>query len=59
MGAPAKIILLSILLMSIVIPARAAAAKDPRKGLRRALLQMTLFNFIYVLAVTYVFPRLL
>ena len=59
MSTSAKLVLLSILLMSIVIPARAAAAKDPRKGLKRALVQMTIFNLFYVLAVTYIFPRLL
>jgi hypothetical protein len=59
MTTSAKLILLSILLMSILIPARAAAAKDPRKGLKRALIQMALFDLVYVLSVTYVFPRFL
>lgn len=59
MTAAAKILLISILIMSIIIPARAAAAADPRRGLRSALVQMVLFNLFYVLAITYLYPRLL
>ena len=59
MTASAKLVLISILILSIVIPARAAANKDARRGLRKALWQMTIFNLIYVLSVTYLYPRLL
>lgn len=59
MSTSAKLLLVSIMIMSIVIPARAAAAKDPRRGLKKALLQMALFNLFYALAVTYLYPRLL
>jgi hypothetical protein len=59
MSSSAKTLLLSILIMSILIPARAAGEKSPKVGLRKALLNMTLFNLFYVLAVTYVYPRLL
>lgn len=59
MTTSAKLVLISILIMSIIIPARAAAAKDSRAGLKKALLQMTVFNLFYVLAVTYLYPRLL
>ena len=59
MSSSAKFILISILFMSIIIPARAASAKDPRKGLKKALVQMTVFNLLYVLAITYLYPRLL
>jgi len=59
MSTSAKLLLVSIMIMSIVIPARAAAAKDPRRGLKKALVQMALFNLFYALAVTYLYPRLL
>jgi len=59
MTAAAKLLLISILIMSIIIPARAAAAPDARRGMRTALRQMVLFNLFYVLAITYLFPRLL
>jgi hypothetical protein len=59
MSTPAKLLLISIMLMSILIPARAAAEKDPRRGLKKALVAMALFNLFYALAVTYLYPRLL
>ncbi len=59
MTMSAKMVLISILFLSIIIPARAAQAKDPRKGLKKALIQMAVFNLIYVLALTYLYPRLL
>jgi hypothetical protein len=59
MTASAKLVLISILIMSIIIPARAAAATDARRGMRTALKQMVVFNLLYVLAITFVFPRLL
>jgi hypothetical protein len=59
MSTSAKLLLVSIMIMSIVIPARAAASNDPRRGLKKALLQMALFNLFYALAVTYLYPRLL
>jgi hypothetical protein len=59
MTASAKFILLSILVMSILIPARAAGEKNPRAGLKKALRHMTVFNLIYVLAVVFIYPRLL
>jgi hypothetical protein len=59
MSSWAKLLLISILFMSIIIPARAAVAKDPRRGLKKALINMVLFNLFYVLALTYLYPRLL
>ena len=59
MTASAKFVLLSIMIMSILIPARAAAEKNPRVGLRKAIRNMTIFNLIYVLAVVFLYPRLL
>jgi hypothetical protein len=59
MSTWAKLLLISILFMSIIIPARAALSKDPRRGLKKALVAMVLFNLFYVLALTYLYPRLL
>src|SRR5829696_8581927 len=42
----AKMVLISILFLSIIIPARAAQEKDARKGLKKALIQMVVFNLI-------------
>jgi hypothetical protein len=59
MSMSAKLTLIMILFVSIIIPARAAADPNPRRGLKKALVQMTIFNLIYVLAVTFLYPRLL
>jgi hypothetical protein len=53
-----KLLLLSILVASIVIPARAARAKNPRAGLKKALVNMMIFNAIYLFALLYVYNRL-
>ena len=59
MTGSAKCVLLSILIMSVLIPARAAAHPDPREGFRQAIRQMAWFNLFYVLAVCFLYPRLL
>jgi hypothetical protein len=59
MTGSAKMLLLSILFASILIPARAAMLKDPRLGLRKALINMALFNVFYVIALRFIYPRLL
>ena len=53
-----KIALLSVIIASIVIPVRAARAKDPRKGYRKVLWQMLLFNICYVFILVVLWGRL-
>jgi hypothetical protein len=53
-----KLILLSIIIASIAIPARAARMKNPREGLRKMLIQMAIFEVIYLLLITQVWVRL-
>ena len=52
-----KIILLSILFMSIALPARAAREKNPRKGLRKTIVYMTLFNLFYLFSLIFLYGR--
>lgn len=59
MSASAKMLLISILVMSIVLPARAASVKQPKKALKQAVVSMTLFNLFYTLAILFIYPRLL
>jgi predicted membrane channel-forming protein YqfA (hemolysin III family) len=54
-----KFILMSILAISIVIPAIAASEQNPRLALRKALVWTVLGIFAYVIAVVFVYPRLL
>jgi hypothetical protein len=54
-----KFVLMSILAISIVIPAIAASEQNPRLALRKALFWTVLGIFGYVIAVVFVYPRLL
>jgi hypothetical protein len=53
-----SLLLISILIATVAIPVRAARDASARRGFRRALLQMALFNTIYLLACAFVYYRL-
>jgi hypothetical protein len=55
----AKLILNSVLIAAVVIPMMAAGDPSPRRALRRAVLWVIAFHAAYVLAIAYVYPRLL
>lgn len=52
------LLLTSVLIATAVIPLRMARAPDPRRGLRRTVIYMVLFNVIYMLACVYLYRRL-
>lgn len=47
-----KLLLLSVIIVSVIAPVRAARAANGREGLKRALLQAAIFEAIYVVLVT-------
>jgi hypothetical protein len=53
-----KVILISILLANVIIPLRAAWERSARRGLKKALFFMLVFEAAYVAAVVLVYPRL-
>ena len=53
-----KLILFSIIIASIAIPARAARTPNAREGFKKMLIQMAIFELIYLLLVTLVWVRL-
>ncbi len=53
-----KLILLSVIIAAIAIPARAARVKDARAGLKKTLVQAAIFNFIYLILITMVWFKL-
>jgi hypothetical protein len=53
-----KFLLLSILLATVVVPMLTARDTSPRRGLRRTLLLMVLFNAVYLFSIVYILPRL-
>ena len=52
------VLLLSIIIMAVVIPARAARDPNPRRGFKRALFWFMAYCFFYVFALKYAFFRL-
>jgi hypothetical protein len=56
-SAMSKIILLSIVFMSIALPARAAREKNAKKGLRKTILYMFLFNLFYLFSLLFLYGR--
>jgi hypothetical protein len=52
-----KLILLSLLFAMIWIPARAAREKNPRKALRKVIVQMLIFEVFYLFALRFLYGR--
>jgi len=55
----AKLLLLSVVIALIVVPLLAGRDRNPRRGLHKTLLFMLVFNVLYLLAVRFIYPRLL
>jgi len=53
-----KLILIAVLVVSIAVPLRAALDPNPRRGLRRALLQTLVLDALYAVAILFVYPRI-
>ncbi|HEY4104154.1 MAG TPA: hypothetical protein VGM44_09690 [Polyangiaceae bacterium] len=53
-----KLVLLSIVIATIAVPALAAREPSPRKGLRRVIIGMLLFEAFYVFALMFLFGRI-
>jgi hypothetical protein len=54
----AKLLLMSVIFATILLPSLAAGDPRPKRGLKRAFGAMLLFNFIYILAVMFVYPQI-
>jgi len=53
-----KLILLSIIFMTVALPARAARQKNPRAGLRKAVITLVLFNLVYLFSLRFLWGRI-
>ncbi len=54
-----KLVVFSVILSSIVIPVWAARTPNARRGLKRAVLALVAFNLLYLLALKYLYWRLI
>jgi hypothetical protein len=57
-GAMRALLLMSILIATVAIPLWTARDPDGRRGLRRTVVHMVLFNVLYMLACVYLHHRL-
>lgn len=55
----AKLLLISIILATMVVPITAAGARSPALALRRAVWWMLAGITVYALAVIFIFPKLM
>jgi hypothetical protein len=53
-----KLILISILVANVVIPVWASREPNARRGLKKAVVYMIVFNVVFLLAVRFIYPRL-
>lgn len=53
-----NVVLLSVVISALVIPVLSATSANSRRGLLRAFSIAAVFNFIYLLALLYVYPYL-
>lgn len=53
-----KLLLLSFVFATVAIPVRASKDKNPRRGLKRALKGIILFNLFYCFNLYYIQARL-
>jgi hypothetical protein len=53
-----KLLLLSVILGSIALPARASRDPNPRRGLRKALIWVAAFNLFYVFSLRFIWHHL-
>ena len=53
-----KLILVSILFANVAIPLWAARERNARRGLKKALFAMLVFDVAYLVAVLFLYPRL-
>ena len=53
-----KLLLISILVANIAIPMWASRDRGARRGLKKALVAMLIFNVVCVGALVFIYPRL-
>lgn len=54
----AKLLLLSVIFATILLPARAAREKNAKRGYRKMVISLAVFNLLWVLALVFVYAHL-
>ena len=55
----AKLLLFSVIIAMIAIPAVCAREKDARRGFQRMVLLIVAYNLFYLFAIRFIYPHLL
>ena len=55
----AKLLLLSVIFATILLPARAARMKNAKLGFRRTVISLAVFNLFWVLGLAFLYGHLL
>jgi hypothetical protein len=53
-----KLIVVSILVANVVLPIWASSERNAHRGLKKTLFAMLLFDFAYLFAMLFLYPRL-
>lgn len=53
-----KLLLMSLIIANVAIPAKMAGTKNPRKGLRRTVVGMLMFNAFYLFFLVFMYHRM-
>jgi len=53
-----KFLLISIIFAVVVIPARAARVKNPKRGFKKMIVQSALYNLFYLVVLLFIWGRL-
>jgi hypothetical protein len=53
-----KLLLLSMVIATIVIPIIAARDPNPRRGLKKALFAIVVFAVVYLFALLFIYPKI-
>jgi len=55
----AKLLLFSVIIAMIAIPTICARERDARRGFQRMVILLVAYNLFYLLALRFIYPRLL
>ncbi len=54
----AKLLLLSVIFATILLPARAAREKNAKRGFRKTVISLAVFNLLWILGLVFLYGRL-
>jgi hypothetical protein len=53
-----KLLLISVLMATVAIPLACAKDRSAKRGLKKTIVAVTIFNVLYLFSVLHIYPRL-